>query len=80
MKENHHFGELSKILKVPKEEITLALESSLPINSIEENLYSDNKTDSSINILETLSTNKDEATLITNKIAINSLINAINYA
>ena len=71
-------GELSKILKIPKEEITLALESSFPINSIEENLYSNNKTDSSINILETLSTNKDEATIITNKIAINSLINELN--
>ncbi len=71
-------GELSKILKIPKEEITLALESSFPINSIEENLYSNNKTDSSINILETLSTNKDEATIITNKIAINSLINELD--
>lgn len=47
----------------------------MPINSIEENLYSDNKSNSSINIIETISTNKDEATLITNKIAINKMIN-----
>lgn len=35
--------EISKILKVPKEEITLALDSSLPVNSIEENVYSSDK-------------------------------------
>lgn len=70
-------GELSKILKTPKEEITLALESSLPVNSIEENLYSDNKSNNSLNIIETISTNKDEATLITNKIAIKEMINGL---
>ena len=70
-------GELSKLLRTPKEEITLALESSLPINSIEENLYSDNKSNNSINIIETISTNKDESTLITNKIAINKMINEL---
>ena len=51
------------------------MESSIPINSIEENLYSDNKSNNSINIIETISTNKDEATLITNKIAIKEMIN-----
>ena len=46
----------------------------MPLNSIEESVYQDNKTDSSINIIETLSTNKDEALAITNKIAITKLI------
>ena len=46
-----------------------------PVNSIEESIYSDNKSDGSINILETLSTNKDEANLITNKITLHKLIN-----
>ena len=50
----------------------------MPINSIEENLYSDSKDESSINILETLSTNKDEAGLITNKITINKMVNNLN--
>ncbi len=49
----------------------------MPINSIEENLYSDNKSNNSINIIETISTNKDESTLITNKIAINKMINEL---
>ena len=46
----------------------------MPVDSIEEKIYSDNKTDSAVNILETLSTNKDEANLITNKIAISKLV------
>lgn len=46
----------------------------MPVNSIEENIFSDNKDDNSINILETLSNNMDEANLITNKITINKII------
>ena len=46
----------------------------MPLSSIEESVYQDNKTDSSINVLETLSTNRDEALAITNKIAITKLI------
>lgn len=61
-------------MKVSKEEITMALDSSLPVNSIEENVYSDGKNENSLNILDTLSSNKDEANLITNKIAINKMI------
>ena len=61
-------------MKVSKEEITMALDSSLPVNSIEENVYSDSKNENSLNILDTLSSNKDEANLITNKIAINKMI------
>ena len=62
------------MLKTPKEEIVLSMDSSMPVDSIEENVYSDTKTDGSINILETLSTNKDEANIITNKIAIGKMI------
>ena len=61
-------------MKTSNEEITLALESLNPVNSIEENLYSNNKEDSTINILETISTGKDEANLITNKITLTKLI------
>ena len=48
------------------------------MSSIEENIFLDNKTDKGINILETLSTNKDEANLITNKIVINRMIENLN--
>ncbi len=69
--------EISKILKVPKEDIILAIESMSSVTSIEENIFSDNKENSTINILETLSTNRDEETLITNKITITKIINEL---
>lgn len=65
------------ILKVPKEEITLALDSSLPVNSIEENIYSNDKEGKELNILDTLKSGKDEANLITNKIVLNKMINSL---
>lgn len=70
--------EIAKILKTTKEEIILALESVTPVNSIEESAYSNSKDDNSINILETLSNNKDEASIIINKIAIDKIINKLN--
>ena len=75
--ESQIYGEISKILKVPKEEITLALDSSLPVNSIEENIYSSDKDGNELNILDTLKSNKDEANLITNKIVLNKIINSL---
>lgn len=74
LEESQQSGEISKNLKVSKDEILLAQESSRPMASIEENIYADNKDDSKINILDTLSNNKDEANLITNKIALNKII------
>ena len=75
--ESQIYGEISKILKVPKEEITLALDSSLPVNSIEENVYSSDKDGNELNILDTLKSNKDEANLITNKIVLNKIIKSL---
>ena len=63
------------MLRTSKEDITLALDSALPVNSIEENIYKDSKTEGKINILETLSTGKDEADIITNKVALNKVLN-----
>ena len=62
---------------MPKEEITLAMESNKPINSIEENLYSNDNEKNGINILDTLGNSRDEANIITNKITINKMINAL---
>lgn len=66
--------EISKILRVPKEEIIMAIESAKSTESIENSTYEDNKTSKSLSIAETLSTNQDEATLITNKVAIQKMI------
>lgn len=65
--------ELSKELKVSKEEITLALDSKNPVNSIYE--MQGNDDEDGLNLLDKLSTNMDEQNLITNKIAISQLIN-----
>ena len=69
--------EISKELKVSKEEITMALDSSRPVDSIEDAQYRDNKTDKTISILEQISTGRDEQTEITNKIVIKNLINEL---
>ena len=50
--------EISKELKISKEEVAMALDSTRPVDSIESAKYTDNKTDKSISILEQISTGK----------------------
>ena len=71
-------NDISEILKIPKEEIILAIDSSRQIDSIENSTYRNNKSDKELSILDTLSTNKDEATLITNKIVVRKMIENLN--
>ncbi len=66
--------DISKILKVPKEDIVLAIESAQSTESIENAKYSNSKTNKDLTLIDTLSTNKDEANLITNKIALQKII------
>lgn len=66
--------EISKILKTPKEEIIMAIESSQTTESIENAKFKNSKSSSDLKIEDSLSTNKDEATLITNKIAVRDMI------
>lgn len=70
--------EISKELKISKEEIAMALDSTRPVDSIEDAKYKDNKTDKTVSILEQISTGKDEETEITNRITIKNLINELN--
>ena len=69
--------EIAKELKTSKEEITIALDSARPVNSIEDSMYRDNKTDKTISLIEQLSTGKDEETEITNRITIKKLISEL---
>ena len=69
--------EISKELRISKEEITMALDSSKPVDSIESAKYTDNKTDKSVSILEQISTGKDEQTEIANRITIKKLISEL---
>lgn len=57
---------------MPKEEITMALESNNPVSSIYE--CGTNNDEDGQSIIEKISTNVDEQTLVTNKIAITQLI------
>jgi len=66
--------EISEKLKVPKEEIAMAIESANPVDSIEEAIYTDNKEDKSISIIDKISTGEDEQTLISNKLTVKKLI------
>ena len=70
--------QISKILRLPKEEIIMAIESAQNVESIESNTYSNDKSDKSISIIDTLSTEIDEATTTTNKITIQNLIKKLN--
>ena len=67
--------EMAKMLKTSKEEITLAMESYNPIESIHSSAY--NKDGDEICILDRLSTNIDEETQIVNKISIKQLIEGL---
>ena len=66
--------QISDILKLPKEEIVMAIESANPVDSIEEASYTDNKTDKTVSIIDKLSTGEDEQTIISNKLTIRKLI------
>ena len=70
--------EISKELKISKEEITMAMDSTRPVDSIESAKYKDNKTDKTVSILEQISTGKDEQTEITNRITVKKLIGELD--
>ena len=63
--------ELSKELKASKEDIIVALESSMPVNSIYEN---DSNENDGISLEEKLSTGIDEQDRIINKLAVMDLV------
>lgn len=66
--------ELSKELKVSKEDIIMAIESNRGVDSIENVQYRDNKTDKTISLIDKISTGKDEAGLIADKLTVKSMI------
>ncbi len=68
--------QISKILKIPKEEITYALDCLRPVSSIYEE--SSSSGDDTRTIIEKVGTGKDEAGSIVDKIAIKQLIDNLN--
>ncbi len=63
---------LAEELKVTKEDIIMALDSKNPVNSIDE--YTNNKDEEGQSLLEKISTNIDEASMIVNKMTVTQLI------
>ena len=66
--------EIAKELKIEKEDITLALEATNAVDSIESSVYTNHKDGNSISLVETITNSKNEEEWITNKIAITQLI------
>lgn len=66
--------EIAKELNVNIDDVILAMEATNSVESIEESKHINNRDGRSINLLETLSTGKDEEEIITNKLAISQLI------
>lgn len=64
--------ELAKLINSTKEEVALALEAFQPINSIDEQLY--NESEDGITLLDKMSNQVDEASMLTNKICIQNEI------
>ncbi len=68
--------ELSKELKISKEDIAIALEANKPIESID-GIYQSEKGEKGISLIEKVSINENEEEKITTKIAIRELINEL---
>ena len=69
--------ELEKELKVGKEEITLAIEATKNVESIENVSYTNHKDGNSISLKDKIATGKDEEEMITNKLVIKDLIRGL---
>lgn len=69
--------EIAKELQVSKEDISLALEATSHVESIEGASYIDQKDGNKINLIEKISSDKNEEEQITNRLAINQLINGL---
>lgn len=70
-------SKISEELKVSKEDVLLAIESSNNVDSLEGASYVNHKDGNTISLIERISNNKSEEDLITNKLAIGQLLNSL---
>ena len=70
--------QIQKELKVDKEDIVLAMEATRKPESIEGSITVNSKGGKDINLIDKLSTDKNEEEILTNKIVINELIEDLN--
>lgn len=69
--------EICKELKVDKDDVIIAMESTNAIESIDGAVGSENKDGKQLKIFEKISTGKNEEEMITNKMVVNELINEL---
>ncbi len=69
--------QIQKELKISKEDISLALEATRNVESIENATYTSNKDGNTINLIEKISTQENEEEKLINKLTINELINSL---
>ena len=69
--------EICKELKVAKEDVIIAMESTNTIESIDGALTPENKDGKQLTIFDKISTGKNEEEMITNKMVVNELINGL---
>lgn len=68
--------ELAKILKIPKEEVAVAIDSIKPLESINEEAFGDDK--DGMSKIELISNKTDEAEMVANRVTIKQLMNDLN--
>ncbi len=68
--------EISKILKVSKEDIAITIDANTPVESIEANILNPNN--KNMSLLERISTGKDEQEILTNKIVLKEIIDKLD--
>ena len=69
--------DIEKELKVSKEDIALAIEATRGVESIETAAYTNEKDGNKINLIEKISSDKNEEEIITNKLVIKELMNGL---
>lgn len=69
--------EIQNELKIAKEDISLALEATRGVESIESATYTNHKDGNTISLIERISTDINEEEMITNKLTVNELINGL---
>lgn len=69
--------EIAKELKVAKEDVALALETTTYVESIESASYTNPKDGNSINLIERISNEKNQEELIANKLTVRQLIDGL---
>ena len=67
-------NQIAKELKTSQEDIVLAMESTNSVESIEGSTYTNQKDGNTISLFETLSNQRNEEEMITNRLTINHLI------